>query len=319
MFTPTQNIYCKNSAVMIITGKYIVTHSTKNYITAAVKITTKLMVTIKPFVEELKEKKDSFTKTVIYCNLKWCGAGYEECQRHLTIDDMKQLVAQYHASYERLCGSFYERIWENQTLFATEAYSTGTDIPNIRRIIHFGVPKSVESYMQEVGRAGRDGTYAEAIMFYNNNDVAKNVVGLDLKMADFCRTDECRWNFLCHHFGCPQERSLRDHMCCDNCVHKCSCPECSNDRLMVSLDSEMSLEVSAITMMCIKQSLLQYFEAENRILTLPNPVLHTGLSIELAETVAKCVQQRRDLQNELAYLNPNYIGNIIAIVQAYST
>ncbi|CAC5360274.1 recQ [Mytilus coruscus] len=264
MFTPTQNIYCKNSAVMIITGKYIVTHSTKNYSTAAVKITTKLM--------------------------------------------MKDYVV--HSMRE---------FGKTRLLFATEAYSTGTDIPNIRRIIHFGVPKSVESYMQEVGRAGRDGTYAEAIMFYNNNDVAKNVVGLDLKIADFCRTDECRWNFLCHHFGCPQERSLRDHMCCDNCVDKCSCPECSDDRLMVSLDSEMSLEVSATTMMCIKQSLLQYFEAENRILTLQNPVLHTGLSIELAETVAKCVQQRRDLQNELAYLNPNYIGNIIAIVQAYST
>ncbi|CAC5384467.1 unnamed protein product [Mytilus coruscus] len=206
---------------------------------------------------------------------------------------------------------------KTRLLFATEAYNMGTDTPNIRRIIHFGVPKSVESYMQELGR---DGTYAEAIMYYNNNDVTKNVVGLDIKMADFCRTEECRWNFLCYHFECPQERSLRDHMCCDNCVQKCSCPECSaDDRPIVSLDSEMSLEVSATTRMCIKQSLLQYFEAENRILTLQNPILHTGLSIELAEKVAKCVQQRSDLQNELTYFNSNYIGNIIAIVQAYST
>ncbi|CAC5377947.1 recQ [Mytilus coruscus] len=166
---------------------------------------------------------------------------------------------------------------KTRLLFATEAYSMGTDTPNIRRINHFGVPKSVESYMQEVKRAGRVGIYAEAIMYYNNNDVAMNVVGLDIKMADFCRTEECRWNFLCHHFGCPQERSLRDHMCCDNGVQKCSCPECSYDRPIVSLDSEMTLEVSATTLMCIKQSLLQYFETENRILTLQNPVLHTGL------------------------------------------
>ena len=52
---------------------------------------------IQPFVTELRELKDKFPKTIVYCNLKWCGEGYQECLRYLDTDQDRQLVAQYHS------------------------------------------------------------------------------------------------------------------------------------------------------------------------------------------------------------------------------
>ncbi|KAK3107748.1 hypothetical protein FSP39_021354 [Pinctada imbricata] len=58
-------------------------------------------------------------------------------------------------------------------LFATEAYSMGTDAPNIRRIVHIGPPSSLDTYMQEVGRGGHDGEDCDALLYYNASDIGK--------------------------------------------------------------------------------------------------------------------------------------------------
>lgn len=80
--------------------------------------------------------------------------------------------------------------------------------------------------MQCVGRCGRDGSPAEAIMHFNNNDIAANVEGLDDKVGDYCRTSTCRWDFICSHFGCVQHRDKVLHSCCDNCAVICDCEQC---------------------------------------------------------------------------------------------
>ena len=72
-----------------------------------------------------------------------------------------------------------------RVVFATVAMGMGVDIPAIKNIIHIGPPGTVREYMQETGRAGRDGSAATAVLYYNNRDIAKNRKGITEEIRDF--------------------------------------------------------------------------------------------------------------------------------------
>ncbi len=118
-----------------------------------------------------------------------------------------------------------------QIICATVAFSMGIDKSNIRWIVHYNMPKNIEAYYQEIGRAGRDGLPSEALMFYNFMDyeMLKEFIKdsesteefrevqyakLD-RMWECANTQNCRTNLLLNYFG-----EYRQHPCnhCDNCL-----------------------------------------------------------------------------------------------------
>ena len=124
-------------------------------------------------------------------------------------------------------------------MVATIAFGMGIDKPDVRYVVHLNLPKSIESYYQETGRAGRDGESADALMIFGLDDVVQLSQFIDGSQAEeqhkrveknkldallgFCELSECRRDALLSYFGetrIPSTEPLEiieKHRCCDNC------------------------------------------------------------------------------------------------------
>ena len=96
----------------------------------------------------------------------------------------------------------------------------------------------ISAYVHEIGRGGRDGKAAMAIIHFNNSDIAPNVIGLSDAMRQYCQITTCRREFLCLHFGFETEID-QSHECCEYVkvtapvqnVTRVSCAECDEGKL----------------------------------------------------------------------------------------
>lgn len=99
----------------------------------------------------------------------------------------------------------------------------GIDIPDIRLIFHFGAPSSIDQYVQETGRAGRDGGAAEAILIRHKRALHGKV---SAEMKDYVNTSSCRRLSLLKVFNVNTSSLHSSPLCCDNCAVSVSCCSC---------------------------------------------------------------------------------------------
>ena len=166
---------------------------------------------------------------IIYCLSR---KKVEEMAAFLSINGIRALP--YHAGLDAKVRA------ENQDKFlmeeidvivATIAFGMGIDKPDVRFVIHYDIPKSIESYYQETGRAGRDGEEGLCITYYSYKDirklekfmqgkpVAEQEISRQLlnEVVAYAESGQCRRKLLLNYFG--EEYTQENCGCCDNCLH----------------------------------------------------------------------------------------------------
>lgn len=196
---------------------------------------------IKLYIEEdkLELAKDIIREREGEAGIIYCATRKEVDGLYYYLKDLGYDVLKYHGGLKDSEKEFYQDEFLNENsnvMIATNAFGMGIDKSNIRYIIHFTIPKNIEGYYQEIGRAGRDGLSAKCYLFFNRADIRTleyliyttvqlNRKEIEIKklqqMIDFCETKECLRAFILRYFG---EQNIREYCTnCSNCL--------SNDEL----------------------------------------------------------------------------------------
>lgn len=200
--------------------------------------------TFAPLVEEVRRLRSAVDRIIVFCrSYNDCTELYlffkrrlgKECTEPIGAPDLAALRivdmfnACTHPSVKNcILQKYCDPNSHLRVIIATIAFGMGLNCPNVRRIIHWGVPSDVESYLQETGRAGRDGLQAVATLYYGSHDISG--VHVTEEMKDYCSLkDECRRAFLMKDFDGVQESNesvLTECSCCDICSMQCKCIAC---------------------------------------------------------------------------------------------
>ena len=202
--------------------------------------------TIKSIIQFIKTSKGK--SGIIYVQAR---KSTEEIAKILNVNGIK--AAAYHAGLDPKTRTYVQDAFlmeEIEVIVATIAFGMGIDKPDVRFVIHYDIPKSIENYYQETGRGGRDGLKGHCLAFYSYKDIMKLEKFLrDKPVAErelsaqlmdeviaYTESNTCRRKFLLHYFG--------EEFKTDDCQNMCD--NCKNPKEKVEIQNEMKLALQVV-------------------------------------------------------------------------
>jgi ATP-dependent DNA helicase RecQ len=188
----------------------------------------------------VEPKRDTYTQLFDYLDKRRNESGIIYCLSRSSVDALAADLRNdgfnalaYHAGHDKAKREKHQELFlrdEVKIMVATIAFGMGIDKSNVRFVVHHDLPKNIESYYQETGRAGRDGLESEALLFFSHSDVQKLKAFAEVEdnaeqteimlgklnlMAQFGDLKTCRRKFLLQYFS---EDSIEKCGHCDNCL-----------------------------------------------------------------------------------------------------